>query len=308
MRGQSLTEDTNIMETNDVRVTHNESQGHNWHGAAITAIGLALALAIGGDVYLWSQNKQLSSDISDMRSATAKQYTKLDATAAAIQQDSRERLEALQTALSKNNESSAVALNRLRAEARKQSDAISQKLAEANSQINGELSQLKDTTSSKFDAFSNDVSGVKTDVNGVKEQVASAQTAIEQHGNELKRMMGDMGVMSGLIATNSKDLNHLRELGDRNYVEFTLSKNAKTRKVGDMVLTYKKADAKRNRYTIEVQADDKRVEKKERTINEPVQIYMAGSRQPSEIVVNQVNKDQIVGYVAFPKLTTLSQR
>ena len=65
----------------------------------------------------------------------------------------------------------------------------------------------------------------------------------------------------------------------------------------------KNADAKRSRYTLEVLADDKRVEKKDRTINEPVQIYVSGNRQPYEIVVNQVKKDAVVGYLSTPKMT-----
>jgi hypothetical protein len=112
-----------------------------------------------------------------------------------------------------------------------------------------------------------------------------------------------MGVMSGLIATNAKDLAALRELGDRNYIEFDLAKAKGEQKVGGMVLTLKKSDPKRNRYTVEVMAEDKRVEKRDKTVNEPVQIYVGGDRQPNEIVVNQVKKDEIVGYVAIPKVT-----
>jgi len=111
-------------------------------------------------------------------------------------------------------------------------------------------------------------------------------------------------VMSGLIATNSKDLQALRDLGDRNYYEFTLSKGQLTKKVGDITLTLKKADPKRNRYTMEVLADDKRLEKRDKTINEPVQLYVSGDRQPYEIVVNQMSKDEVTGYLATPKVKT----
>jgi len=114
--------------------------------------------------------------------------------------------------------------------------------------------------------------------------------------------MGDMGVMSRLIATNSKDLAALRELGERNYFEFDLKKPEMTRKIGDVTLVLKKSDPKRNRYTVEVLADDKRVEKRDKGINEPVQLYVSNSRQPYEIVVNQIGKDQIVGYVSTPKV------
>jgi hypothetical protein len=69
-----------------------------------------------------------------------------------------------------------------------------------------------------------------------------------------------------------------------------------------MTLELKKADTKRNKYNLNVVADDKRVEKKDKTINEPVQLYVGGARQPYEIVVNEVKKDTITGYIAVPKV------
>jgi len=119
--------------------------------------------------------------------------------------------------------------------------------------------------------------------------------------------VGDMGVMSGLIATNGKDLQALRALGEKNYFEFDLSKGQSTKKVGDLTISLKKADPKHNRYTVDILADDKHVEKKDRTINEPVQLYLAENRQPYEVVVNQIKKDEVVGYLATPKVN-LSRR
>jgi hypothetical protein len=58
---------------------------------------------------------------------------------------------------------------------------------------------------------------------------------------------------------------------------------------------------------MEVLADDKRVEKRDKTINEPVQVYVAGNRQPYEIVINQVKKDAVVGYLSTPKVTLARQ-
>jgi len=74
-----------------------------------------------------------------------------------------------------------------------------------------------------------------------------------------------------------------------------------------VTVALKKSDPKHNRYTVDVLADDKRVEKKDKTINEPVQLYLAGNRQPYEIVVNQIKKDEIVGYVSTPKVTVARQ-
>jgi hypothetical protein len=115
--------------------------------------------------------------------------------------------------------------------------------------------------------------------------------------------MGDMGVMSGLVATNSGGLAELRALGERNYFEFDIRKNPAPAKVGDISVSIRRTDPKRNRFTISVYSDDKVVEKRDRTINEPVQFYVARNHQPYEIVVNEVKKDEVVGYLATPKVS-----
>jgi hypothetical protein len=117
-----------------------------------------------------------------------------------------------------------------------------------------------------------------------------------------------MGVMSGLIATNGRELQALRELGERDYYEFTLSKVKTPQRVGDIQVVVKKMDAKKNKFTVEIVADDKKVEKKDRGLNEPVQFYVVSkARQPYEMVVNEIRKTQIVGYLAVPK-TKMARR
>ena len=108
---------------------------------------------------------------------------------------------------------------------------------------------------------------------------------------------------SGLIATNGQELAALRRLGERNYVEFKLGKSKAPQRVGDISLMLKKTDPKKNRYSVDVLADDKTVPKTDKTINEPVQFVTSKSRTPYELIVNQVNKDQIVGYLSTPKET-----
>jgi hypothetical protein len=132
--------------------------------------------------------------------------------------------------------------------------------------------------------------------------VASANSNIEATRGELQRTKGDLGVMSGLIATNSTQIRYLRDLGDRNIYEFTIGKMAGMQKVGDIQVVLKKADSKRNRYTVDVLADDKLVEKRDKSINEPVQFYTSRARQPYELVVNEVKKDKVTGYLATPKV------
>src|SRR5262249_30355519 len=143
---------------------------------------------------------------------------------------------------------------------------------------------------------------VATDVDKVKTDAAQTKTELEKTIADLKSTRGDLGVQSGLIATNSKELQALRALGERNYVEFKIAKDKNTSKVGDLMIRLKSADPKRNRYTIEVIADDKMVEKKDKTLNEPVQFMLSRATQPFEIVVNDVKKDLISGYLSSPKV------
>jgi F0F1-type ATP synthase membrane subunit b/b' len=272
------------------------------HKVAFGLLAAGLIIALAGDGYLWSKSNGLMNEISSTQSGTQAQISKLnDATTTLLQQE-QARLEALTQEMQQKvkgaNDSASIAIRRARTEAQKQGEELSQRLAEQQQQVSGELDQLKSATTTA----SSKITEVSTDVDTVKQNVASTRSDLDKTGADLKRAMGDMGVMSGLIATNSKDLDSLRALGERNYFEFDLTKAQGMKKIGDVMLTLKKSDPKRNRYTVDVMADDKHVEKKDKTMNEPVQLYVSGNMQPYEIVINQVKKDEVVGYLATPKV------
>ena len=169
---------------------------------------------------------------------------------------------------------------------------------DAETRVATEITSLKQATTS---AQSN-LTDVSSEVKQVRTEVASTQGRLERTIADLKRSTGDMGIMSGLIATNSKEIDALRQLADRNYTEFTLYKGKEPIKLADISILLKKADVKGSRYTLELHVDDRKIEKKDRATNEPVQFYVGRNRQPHELVVNQVGKDQIVGYLATPKV------
>jgi acetolactate synthase small subunit len=146
------------------------------------------------------------------------------------------------------------------------------------------------------------IADVSTDVGGVKTHLSATDAELQKTISDLKSARGDLGVQSGLIATNATELSALRLKGERNYTDIKLTKKDKDKRFADITLTLKSVDAKRNKYTVDVMADDKHVEKKDKSLNEPVQFYTAkGGHTPYEIVINQVGKDQIVGYLATPK-------
>ncbi len=148
-----------------------------------------------------------------------------------------------------------------------------------------------------------EVSGVKTDLGGAKTDIANTKSDLEATKAKLEKAIGDLGVQSGLIATNHDELELLKHKGDRNYIEFTLKKNER-KPVGTVSLQLKKTDPKRSKFTLNVMADDKTIEKKDRTANEPLQFYTSpgGARQLYELVVFGVTKDTVTGYLSTPKM------
>ena len=172
-----------------------------------------------------------------------------------------------------------------------------QESAEHAEQLSSQLGQLQQeqvTTKGAVGSLSTDVVGVKGEVKSTKEELANTRS-------QLQRVVGDLGVQSDLIAHSRADLDELRLRGERDYFEFDLRKNNHTQKLAGVQLDLKKADPKKQRYTLTLVADDRTIEKRDKTVSEPVQFLQQGNQMPSEIVVNQIYKDRVVGYISVPK-------
>jgi cell division protein FtsB len=178
------------------------------------------------------------------------------------------------------------------AQAKSRAEAIRKEQQTADQEL---TSQLK--------ASQEQIGAVATEVGSTKKDIEATKTDLEATKGKLERSMGDMNVMSGLIAHNKDDLDELRRRGDRNYYEFTVQKSKFAQRVGPVQLSLIRTDPKKSQYTINVIADDKTIQKKDRTSGEPVQFYVKGSARlaPYEIVVFDVGKNQISGYLATPK-------
>ncbi|MBV8843594.1 MAG: hypothetical protein JO307_12370 [Bryobacterales bacterium] len=278
------------------------------HRGITFALAAGLILALAGIGFLWKRLNDTSAQMAEMQDATQSRIAKLsDATTSLLEQRLASLDDKVSSAMKDSQTSFNSALKQARTQAARQSDELQGKLDEERQQLSGELADLKTTADSKFQDVSSNFDTVRADVSGVKAGVASTQEGLDKTTADLKRVIGDMGTMSGLIATNAKDLSALRALGERNYVEFDLSKQKPQQRIGDVTITMKKSDQKRNRYTVEILADDKQVQKSDKTVNEPVQFYLSRSKQPYELVVNQVKKDEIVGYVSEPKVLVARQ-
>jgi hypothetical protein len=118
---------------------------------------------------------------------------------------------------------------------------------------------------------------------------------------KLEQTLGDLGIQSGLIARNREELEELKRRGEREYYEIDLHKSKRYTRVGMILVRLNKTDTKRQRFTITLFDQDKRIEKRGKTLLEPVQFYMHGTRNLLELVIFQIDKGRVVGYLSTPK-------
>ena len=180
------------------------------------------------------------------------------------------------------------------AQARALAQHIRQSQKESDEKLTAQIGMVKQDADTKIGAVSTDLSGAKTDINATKQDLEATKA-------KLTSTVGDMGVQSGLIARNQEELEQLKRQGERNIYEVHLTKSKTPTRVGPIMLRLTKTNTKKYMYTMTVVADDKTIEKKNRTADEPVQFYVRGVSRPYEIVIFDVTKNKINGYLSTPK-------
>jgi len=254
-----------------------------WVGLAIAALGALSLIGIGVG---WSALNHANS-VEQSTQASLKQQNDALGQRLTKSEDQNQQLQSdLKVVTDKLNVTQEELIN-----ARKQSKVA---IATYDKKLTGLASNVNTQLATK--ASTDDVNKLNGDVTGVKSDLDVTKA-------KLDRSMGDMNVMSGLIARNHDDLEELKRRGDRNYFEFTLTKAKTPQRVGPVQMSLNKTDSKKSKYTMTVLADDKSIEKKDKTAGEPVQFYVKGTAHmsPYEIVVFDVGKNQINGYLSTPK-------
>jgi len=281
-------------------------------GSKIPILFGAVVALVGASLYQFYEVREVRGELATTREELMDQISKVHETSTVSSKTNRQSVDSLKSQMDEARRQASILAGQAKLDATKHADELAAKLESAQAQeaaetakvaasvsaVSGDLSKVKDdanSTKSRVGEVSTDLANVKTDA-------AATKAELEKTISDLKSTKGDLGVQSGLIATNGKELAALRQLGERNYTEFRLAKEKTPRKVGDVQMRLKSADMKKNRYTIELIADDKLVEKKDKTINEPVQFMLSKATQPFEIVVNEVKKDMIAGYISAPKV------
>lgn len=279
-----------------------ERKGLNPLVALVAAVPL-----LAGIGYLYVQVDHLKTELTQTKVSFHDEIERLRDANTTTVQSARANISKLSDELEAARRQAQMAAGQAKADATKRAEELAQQLAAEQSRqkqaqlaVKTELEAVKDTAATA----STKLGEVTTEVGNVKTEVANNKNELDKTIADLRRVNGDMTGQGVLIATNAKELAALKQRGERNFFEFSLGKTKDPQRVGDVQLSLKKTDPKRNKFTLEVLADDKKVEKKDRTVNEAIQFYVSKSAIPYELVINDVKKDKISGYLSSPKVQT----
>ena len=248
-----------------------------WVGLAVAVLGGISLLGLGVSWSALNQAKGIEQSTQAVRQANealTQRVAKADEINQQLQSDVRVVTDKLKVTQS--------VLIAARKQNKNATTAVDQKVTNLATSVKAELATKANTDD--VNKLNGDVTGVRTDLDAAKSSIQMARS--------------EMGT---LIARNHDEIDQLRRMGQRDYFEFTVQRKSGATKVGTIQIQLKDTNTKKNRYTINVLADDNSFEKKDRSVNEPIFFYTGGTRQAIELVVNKVTKTTATGYLSVPK-------
>jgi hypothetical protein len=160
-----------------------------------------------------------------------------------------------------------------------------QKLAEIDGVVKTEQTELATKASSD-------------DVKVVDGKVSGVRTDLDTTTNDLKMARSELGT---LIARNHEEVDQLRRMGERDYLEFTIDAKNKPQKVGSVMVELRGTNPNKKRYNVYLTVDDVRIDKKNLPVNEPIFFHQGKDSRALELVVNVISKYKMIGYISVPK-------
>jgi chromosome segregation ATPase len=273
----------------------NSNGNHGTPGWVIGAVVVAALVALGGLGTGWwastcaqDTRTSLTNDIQTMKTGYAKDMDSVEQRLVATEKSNTTLQDDL-TTVTKRLRITQSDLKKARDEAAQIREDSAQKLAAMDTDVQQKLAAKADTTD--VQAVTGTVTVVRTDLDATRSDL----DATKENLNMTKSELGT------LIAKNHDEVDELRRLGERDYIEFTIEGKNKEAKVGNITVQLRGTNPGKNQFNVMLVVDDKRTENKSRNINQPIFFTTHGGKQPLEFVVNQVEKDKITGYISIPK-------
>ncbi len=263
------------------------------------AISGAILVFAAGETLFFNAIRDLRDESRKLQQSIVGEITGVRERTLVTNHEQAIQLDVLRDELTAVREQTTVAAGQVKADAQRHAARLTNRLAKqvraSRQQVTEELMNVR-AVAVAANAAAGDLNG---EVQNTRAEVAAARFGVEQTSMELSGASRELGPMRDAIATNSRELAALRARGGRNFFEFELGKSMR-QEVAGVTIRLRKADARRNRYTVELTTAGRAIEEKDRNVNEPVRFYVAQGRQPYELVVNRIGDNRIEGYLATP--------
>lgn len=267
-------------------------------------VGIVIAALAVGNVYLISRVDSLQSETASLQSSLQEQIGGVQEASSLYAGQARRELESLRQQI---EEARKEAAGRAQREARRHADQVAQTFAQQQQRQQEELMGGIHDARSVADEANTEVKTVRNDLLGMKAEVEDTNAHLYETASLLDQTTDDISEISGQVTEHGSEIASLRRMTERDRVRFQLAKSKELQRVADIQLRLRDTDAKRNKFTIEILADDKTFVKKDRQVAEPVMFYMGETAQPYELVITKIEKDGVSGYLARPKVQMASR-
>jgi chromosome segregation ATPase len=286
--------------TQNTEVTEVRSGGKAWKIVG----GIAIAGLIGFNVHLMNKMSDIEASSQSESAAMTAEVSDLQATLSAQKGEHQREISALQESVETTK---AEAAARARSEASRRSDELAKTIAakqrEQQDMFLTEIGSVRGET----DTNRKGIEDVNTQVVGVQGELDKTRENLSETADLLASTQKDVDGISGRVGDHDAAIERLKMQGQRDVTKFQLPVSKERTKVEAIQMRVKDIDYKKNRYTLEVLADDKVVTHKDRLLNEPVEFYVMGVAQPYEVVVTDIERNQVTGYLATPKFKELAR-
>ncbi len=269
---------------------------HSRNGWKLAAVSLGVGV-LGFNAFLSSRIEAVDSASGAERLALEHQISRLEEKMAAKDGAHARTVAALRAELEKTQR---VASNQARHEVRRQSDSTAKLLVdtqrEQQDMFLGEIGSVRTAA----DENRQGIDTIRGEVNGVRGAVDEAKKSLNETGDVLLRTQDDLHMVASRVDEQGSSLAELKRRGERETMPFALAESKTRTKVGELYVRLKDANPSKNRYTVEILADDQLILQKDRSVNESVELYVTGSERPYEFVVTKVEKGRVSGFLSRP--------
>lgn len=240
------------------------------------ALALALCLVTGISLAYLARERRTTRDLGTARAAATVELTR-----------ARDQIERLDERLDALSAAPAAPVHQKRLSPLSLRPPVVPKKATPQAAEDKRLSQVQ----VQFASQQRDLAGARDEVRETRDEFQNSLASTRHELNES-------------IARTHDEVVALQRRSELNVYEFQLTKSKKGERVGPIQIILRKTNQKHKFYDLSMIVDDIRLDKKHVNLFEPVWITLADRPRPLELVVNQVGKDTVAGYLSEPKYKT----